>query len=149
MLSSDEAAPPAPELVILGTSPVAAALANLGGALGFRIVTSLGAVATSDAWVVAAGLRSAVDHPAVRAALGAGLPHVAMVSSRRRADGLRAELRSEGVAEEVLEHLSAPAGLAIGAATESEIALSILAEIVQKRRAASVQRDSSLGAPNR
>src|SRR5205814_9696637 len=44
------------------------------------------------------------------------------------------ELRSEGFAEEVLGRLKAPAGLDIGAATGPEIALSILAEIVQRRR---------------
>ena len=40
-----------------------------------------------------------------------------------------------GLGEEVLGRLKAPAGLDIGAATGPEIALSILAEIVQRRRA--------------
>jgi len=58
-----------------------------------------------------------------------------MVSSRRRAEAFLDELRTEGVLEETLQRLKAPAGLDIGAATASEIALSILAEIVQRRRA--------------
>jgi xanthine dehydrogenase accessory factor len=76
---------PAPELVILGESPVAEALIALGGPLGFRVHTSIDAVATLDVWVVAAGMSSDEDHPAVREALERGLPHVAMVASRRRA----------------------------------------------------------------
>jgi xanthine dehydrogenase accessory factor len=44
------------------------------------------------------------------------------------------ELRADGLSEEVLARLKAPAGLDIGAATGAEIALSILAEIVQRRR---------------
>jgi xanthine dehydrogenase accessory factor len=125
---------PAPELVVLGNSPVAEALAALGAPLGFRVRASLGEMATPDAWVVAAGMSSDEDHPAVREALACGVPYVAMVASRRRTAALVAELREEGVAEDVIERLKSPAGLDIGAATGPEIALSILAEIVQRRR---------------
>jgi xanthine dehydrogenase accessory factor len=125
---------PAPELVVLGDSPVAEALVALGAPLGFRIHTSLDSIATPDAWVVAAGMSSDEDHPAVSAALERGVAYVAMVASRRRTAALIDELRSDGVSEEVLAHLKAPAGLDISAATGPEIALSILAEIVQRRR---------------
>jgi xanthine dehydrogenase accessory factor len=125
---------PAPELVVLGESPVAEALTLLGAPLGFRIRSSLDDVATPDAWVVAAAMSSAEDHPAVRAALARGVAYVAMVASRRRTEAFLDELRSEGFSEEVLARLKAPAGLDIGAATGPEIALSILAEIVQRRR---------------
>jgi xanthine dehydrogenase accessory factor len=125
---------PAPELVVLGDSPVAEALVALGGPLGFRVVSSLDAIATQDAWVVAAAMSSAEDHPAVRAALERGVGYVAMVASRRRTEVLVDELRSEGFSEGALARLKAPAGLDIGAATGPEIALSILAEIVQRRR---------------
>ena len=127
---------PAPELVILGESPVAAALAALATPLGFRVRTTLDAVSTtSDTWVVAAAMSSEEDHPAVRAALERGAEYVAMVASRRRTEALLEDMRADGVTEEVLGRLKAPAGLDIGAATGAEIALSILAEIVQRRRA--------------
>jgi xanthine dehydrogenase accessory factor len=125
---------PPPELVILGESPVASALAELAGPLGFRVRTSLENTGAQDVWVVAAGMSSDEDHPLVRAALEAGAPYVAMVASRRRAEALTAELRAEGMAEEVIARLKAPAGLDLGAANAAEIALSILAEIVQLRR---------------
>jgi xanthine dehydrogenase accessory factor len=126
---------PAPELVVLGESPVASTLAALAGPLGFRVLTTLDASTTADAWVVAAAMSSDQDHPAVRAALDRGVAYVAMVASRRRTAALIDELRAEGVADEVIGRLKAPAGLDIGAATGPEIALSILAEIVQRRRA--------------
>jgi len=126
---------PAPELVVLGDSPVAEALVALGEPLGFRILSSLEAIATPDAWVVAAAMSSDEDHPVVRAALERGVAYVAMVASRRRTQAFVDELRAEGFTEEVLARLKAPAGLDIGAATGPEIALSILAEIVQRRRA--------------
>jgi xanthine dehydrogenase accessory factor len=125
---------PVPELVILGESPVAEALATLGAPLGFRVRSSLEDITTSDAWVVAAAMSSDEDHPVVRAALSRGVAYVAMVASRRRTAVFLEELRAEGVSSEVLTAFKAPAGLDIGAATPPEIALSILAEIVQRRR---------------
>lgn len=125
---------PAPELVVLGESPVAEALAALAVPLGFRVHTSLEAISTRDAWVVAAAMSSDEDHPLVRQALEREVAYVAMVASRRRTEVLLDELRAEGTPSEAIERLKAPAGLDIGAATAAEIALSILAEIVQLRR---------------
>jgi xanthine dehydrogenase accessory factor len=127
---------PAPELVILGESPVAETLASLAEPLGFRILASLDDVTTSDVWVVTAAMSDDEDHSAVSQALARGVPYVAMVASRRRTEALLSELRAEGHAEEMIARLKAPAGLDIGAANSAEIALSILAEIVQRRRAA-------------
>src|SRR6202011_6003408 len=118
----------------LGSSPVAEALEALAAPLGFRVRTSLENITTHDAWVVAAGMSSDEDHPAVREALARGVPYVAMVASRRRTAALVDELRAEGCTEDVIGRLKSPAGLDIGAATGPEIALSILAEIVQRRR---------------
>jgi xanthine dehydrogenase accessory factor len=127
---------PAPTLVVLGDSPVAESLAALGDPLGFRVSTSLDEVGRqADAWVVAAAMSSDEDHPLVREALQRGATYVAMVASRRRADVLIDELRADGVGDDVIARLKAPAGLDIGAATAPEIALSILAEIIQRRRA--------------
>jgi xanthine dehydrogenase accessory factor len=126
---------PAPELVILGESPVADALRQLGAPLGFRIQATLEDISTSDAWVVAAAMSSDEDHPLVRQALEHGVGYVAMVASRRRTEALLDDLRRSGLSEEVIGRLKAPAGLDIGAATSAEIALSVLAEIVQRRRA--------------
>jgi xanthine dehydrogenase accessory factor len=125
---------PPPELVILGESPVADSLVALAGPLGFRVRTSLTDSPTQDTWVVAAAMSSEDDHPLVRSALERGVGYVAMVASRRRAEALVAELRADGLSEEVIARLKAPAGLDIGAANAPEIALSILAEVVQLRR---------------
>src|SRR5207237_2406936 len=122
------------QLVVLGESPVADALMALAAPLGFRIATTLGDCAERDTWVVAAAMSSDEDHPAVRDALSRGAEYVAMVASRRRTDALLAELRADGASDAKLGALKAPAGLDIGAATAAEIALSVLAEIVQIRR---------------
>src|SRR5579859_4914932 len=64
---------PAAELVILGESPVAEALAMLAELLDFRVLNSLEAIATKDVWVVVAGMSSSEDHPLVRSALEQGV----------------------------------------------------------------------------
>ena len=72
------------------------------------------------------------EEPALVAALTEGVPYVGLVASDRRGAAVRASL---DLADELRERLHTPAGLQIGARTPAEIALSILAEIVQERRA--------------
>ena len=74
------------------------------------------------------------DREALEAALATGVPYVGFVGSRRKAAKLKQEMIDRGVAPERVAALRSPAGLDIGAGTPEEIALSILAEIVQTRR---------------
>ena len=70
-------------------------------------------------------------------ALAAGARFTAFVGSARKAQTLKEKLAAKGADADALARLAAPAGLPIGAATAEEIALSILAQVVQIRRAAS------------
>jgi xanthine dehydrogenase accessory factor len=140
---------PRPELVIVGSSPVAVALAELGGRFGFRRIV----VAPTDQQaafgeaeeriegyalpVAAEGRRYIVvatqgngDEAGLRAALSVPSAHVAFVGSRAKGEALRARLAEDGVEAAALQRLKCPAGLDIGAITPDEIALSILAETV-------------------
>jgi xanthine dehydrogenase accessory factor len=74
------------------------------------------------------------DEAALLAALSVETDYVAFVGSRRKADKLKAALAKQGVSDNRLASLKAPAGLDLGAITPEEIALSILAEIVALRR---------------
>jgi len=146
---------PAPALWIAGVTPIAAALASLGAAAGFR-VTVIDPDATAEAFPAAeqvhaassfAGLPSPTppfvvvatqgqwDEEAVAAALRRDVAYVGLVASPTRAAVVRDWLRDEtGLADERLGALRAPAGMDIGAETPEEIAVSILAELVQVRR---------------
>ena len=55
-------------------------------------------------------------------------------ASRRRAEAVIKNLRSEGLSEDLLGRLRNPAGLDLAAETQEEIALSIMAEITEVRR---------------
>jgi xanthine dehydrogenase accessory factor len=60
--------------------------------------------------------------------------YVAFVGSHRKAASLREAIAAAGVDPEQLARVRAPAGLDIGAVTPEEIALSIVAEMVEVRR---------------
>jgi xanthine dehydrogenase accessory factor len=76
------------------------------------------------------------DEDALARVLGTDAGYVSLVASRRRAAGIVERLRDAGVSLERLARLKAPAGLDIGAESPHEIAVSILAEIIQHRRTA-------------
>ena len=83
----------------------------------------------------------------LRAGLEAGLPYIGLVASPKRAAAVTAELSAEGVSDELLDALDAPAGIDIGARTPAEIALSILARIIAVRRSAPVRAPASAVDP--
>ena len=124
---------PPPRVVVVGDAPVAQALRELAPHVGLEATD--GAISGDDLAVVVAS-HGRNEEPALSAALTEGVPYVGLVASERRGAAVRASLDLPG---ELLERLHTPAGLAIGARTPAEIALSILAEIVQERRAGAPQ----------
>jgi xanthine dehydrogenase accessory factor len=133
---------PEPRVLVAGDSPIVASLRGLGPELGLEIVAAQDiadgvlAPASGDlALVVAAHGQDEIA--TLRAGLEAGLPYVGLVASPRRGAAVLDELRDEGVAEELLGALETPAGIDIGARTPAEIALSIIARIIQVRRSRS------------
>ena len=144
----------APRVVVCGGSAVAIAVADLALRLGYRVAVAalsedLGAFAgeadkndgfdltplriAHDDWVVVS-TQGKRDREALGAALGSDAGYVAFVGSRRKAQVLVSQLRERGVREDLLSRLKAPAGLDIHGIEPAEIALSILAEIVERRR---------------
>jgi xanthine dehydrogenase accessory factor len=125
---------PPPTVAVVGDSPIARALAVVGGALGYQVAEwSLAGMRTTDALVVAS--HGFDEEQAIVDALAAGIPYVGLVASPKRG---RAVLDSLDIDEEAKARVHTPAGLDIGARTPEEVALSILAEVIQVR-----------GAPNR
>jgi xanthine dehydrogenase accessory factor len=73
------------------------------------------------------------DEPALKGALETEAFYVGALGSRRNQERRRERLLDAGVPEEALERISGPCGLDIGADTQEETALSILAEILAVR----------------
>ena len=90
-----------------------------------------------DAWtaVVSATHDAEIDHEALYDALASNAFYVAALGSRRRAPETRARLRETGLKDADIERLHTPAGIALGGHSPGEIAISILAEMIEIDRA--------------
>ena len=74
------------------------------------------------------------DAQCIRAILSGEMPYyLGLISSKKRAAGLREILIEEGFRKEDIDAIHAPIGLKIGAMTTAEIAVSICAELIQER----------------
>jgi xanthine dehydrogenase accessory factor len=152
---------PKPRLIILGGGHIAVPLAALGCMLCFEVTVFDDRPFFADrrrfpgAAVICEGFEKAVSQAAVRkgdsvvivtrghrydqtclrGVLGGEIPdYMGMIGSRRRVAIARRQMEEEGYDPEVVRLLHSPIGLPIGAVTPEEIALSIMAEIVQERR---------------
>ena len=121
---------PAPRLLVLGDTPVAAALAELAGPVGFAAVAGSDVDPRPDDAGLVVASHGRGETEALEAGLRAGVPYVALVGSRIRAASVLASL---DVPDADRARVRSPAGLDIGARTAGEIALSILAELVSER----------------
>jgi xanthine dehydrogenase accessory factor len=74
------------------------------------------------------------DEAALASALRTEAAYIGMIGSRKKNATIYARLRARGIAQELIDRVHAPIGLAIGAFTPAEIAISILAEITAVRR---------------
>jgi xanthine dehydrogenase accessory factor len=123
---------PAPRVVVVGETPIAVAVREIGASLGLEMVAGDEPSEADFALIVAGHGRDELH--ALRVGLECGLEYVGLVASTKRWAGVRDELRADGVPEKLLESIDVPAGVEIGARTPAEIALSILAKIVAVRR---------------
>lgn len=145
---------PKPRLMIIGNLPVAQALAHLGQAMNYHVIAvdpdtqgasmphahqvvtdleSLSELITPLTYVVIA-THGHYDELALEKAIKHQAAYIGLVASQRRATSVRDYLSLAGYGEDDLAAFKAPAGLDIQARRGDEIALSIMAEIVHKRR---------------
>ena len=163
---------PRPALLVMGASPTAQAVADVGVAAGFAVTVAapeadlavFSAACTRIAgYDVARAPRAAEsfvvvatqgrgDRKALEGAIETGSAYVAFVGSRRKSAKLRADLTAAGLDPQRVGAVRGPAGLDIGAATPGEIALAVLADVVRERRQGGVmaaeERQGDVAAPD-
>lgn len=136
---------PKPPLVVYGDSAIAHWVAQFGGAIGLDAIARKTETeidddtSPADARSLASGFtviatQGRGDRAALDAALTGDCPHVFFIASQKKAGHLRAALEADGFAPEVLTRLHTPAGLDIAAREPAEIAVSIIAQIIELRR---------------
>ena len=135
---------PAPLIEVVGSTPVADALVRIADVLEYATARSLPGAAPENASAVVVASHGRDEHEAIRLALAAGVPYIALVASRRRGAAVLDELE---LTPEQRARVSTPAGLDIGARTAGEVALSILAEVIEKLRSADRSTDGRPAGP--
>ena len=138
---------PLPKLILIGDSPVLAALSQMAPVINFSVIqlhaADLSQVNVNEQTYILVATHGQYDEDAIEQALRSPARYVSMVGSLKRAEAMRGYLRDAGLSEHQIAHLKAPAGLDIGAIAPDEIAASILAELVQIRRRGSPTLEGS------
>lgn len=118
---------PAPLIRVHGATPIADALVQLCGVLGYD---AHGGEAMDDLCGTTAVVIASHGGPeaeVIRAALDAGVGYIGLVASRIRGDSI---LTGLGLTAEERALIHSPVGLPIGAKTPAEIAVSVVAEVI-------------------
>ena len=154
---------PAPQLIIFGAGHIGACLAQIGRMLEFSVTVidnrpefanaerlpwattiiagdyaaAIDRVAFNDrAYIVILTHKHAHDYEVLELCLKKTWCYLGMIGSRAKVAKVFDQLRAKGVTDGLIQKIHSPVGLKIGANTPAEIAISILAEIVQERSTA-------------
>lgn len=136
---------PKPELLIVGDSPVAQTVAQLGEMLDFQVTTDASRI-SERTYVVVATMGNR-DEEGLLSVLGSKPRYFGLVASNKKSKALFEYAREKGYTDEQIGRVKCPAGLELGAETMEEIALSVIAEIIQLRRTSTEQPVTSRQLP--
>lgn len=145
---------PQPELIVVGKSNIARKLVQMASAADFKV-----SVMATDADVqmfptanevsgivdfstlksltnthIIVTTQGEDDDLSVKKALETPVKYVGFVASRKKAEDIKTYLADEGIPEERMAQLKSPVGLDINAKLASEVAISILAEVIDHFR---------------
>jgi xanthine dehydrogenase accessory factor len=133
---------PVPHLVVVGNSPMATTLADLARTLGWQSDLVAGqdftAADADERSLVVVATQGHDDEGVLERAVAARPAYLGLVGSRRRGQAVLGYLADRGVDGDLLARVSVPAGLDLGSTTHREIAVAILAELVQLRASGSL-----------
>lgn len=152
---------PKPELLIVGGSPVAQTISQLGRLLDFKVIvadpkankeqfpdadlllTDLGVVRSriNEAGFVVVATMGNGDEEGLLTVAGTNPRYLGLVASEKKSRALFDYVREKGVTDEQLAAIKCPAGLELGGDTMPEIALSVMAEITRVRRASTAKSE--------
>lgn len=158
---------PKPHIFILGGSPVGQTLARLGKVVNYTVSVAapdadqksypdadrvqanlkIGGLKIGPQTFIVVSTQGECDEEALENALQTEAAYVAFVASKAKAAKVLQYLSERGVSAERLKQVRAPAGMNIRAGSPEEIAVSILAEIVQVNRARILEQKDKVVLP--
>lgn len=143
-------------LLILGRSPVAQVLARMGHTINYAVSVvasevdqenfpgvklmvrsdfNLADLKITPETCIVVSTQGEGDEAALEQAANTNAAYIGFVASKTKAQKVFEYLRQKGISQEKLNRVQAPAGLDLGARTPDEIAVSILAGLVQFKSA--------------
>lgn len=152
---------PKPLLVVIGQSAIAQALCALAAGAGLDVIVAAPGgkrekfAAASD-WIedfddvaeikgtpsaIVVATQGSGDARGLDAALTLGSAYIGLIASPKKSARLKETLKKNGFDACTVDAIDAPAGLYIGAVTPEEVAVSVLAELVRRRRLGKVEND--------
>lgn len=154
---------PKPHLIMVGRTPMVGTLTSLAKTLGWRTVVvddrgdpeahpeadrvvttlDLDAAGVTENSLIVVATQGQYDELAVDKALGSPAAFIGLIASRKRSKAVMDWLRDVDYTEDALARVKAPAGLDLGSLKHDEIAVGVLAELVQFNAA----RKPSIVAP--
>ncbi len=144
-----EPVPPVPHLVIVGRSPMTHTLADLARVLDWRAevidAADFSAADADERSMVLVATQGHGDEEAVTQAIAARPAYLGLVGSRRRGEAVLGYLADRGVPRDQLDRVRVPAGLDLGQTSHREIAVAVLAELVQLRACGALPSGQSAG----
>jgi xanthine dehydrogenase accessory factor len=142
---------PPTHLLVMGNSAIARALIKIGNVAGYRITAvapdakpgsfekvdelitqlNLQQVKTSGASFIVVATQGEQDELALEQALSKPSAYIGFVSSKKKKAKVMDYLQQSGLDKKKLDSIRSPAGIDINAKTPEQVAISILAEIIQ------------------
>lgn len=123
---------------ISGQTPIADSVAFFAEHVGFAVLRDDDEPSGALAAIVS--IQGGDEPRAIERAITAGIPYIGLVASQKRGQDM---IESMGLPARDKQSVHTPAGLPIGGRTPQEIALSILAEIVQENRSGKLKASPS------
>jgi xanthine dehydrogenase accessory factor len=142
---------PSPHIVVIGKTAIAKAVVKMAKAAGYRVTgvaedarpdtfdrvdelitqIKLQSVKISPSSSIIICTQGEQDEEALEQALQQTCAYIGFVASRKKKAGVFENLEQRGINKEKLENIKSPAGIDITAKKPEEVAISILAEIIQ------------------
>lgn len=154
---------PRPHILLFGVSHIAMALAKLAKAMSYTVscvnhspdktvfpdvdsivhIDSFDKQQVDDNTYVVVCTQGEGDVDALYAAIQSAPNYLSFVASRKKANSIYKDLRAKGITFDQLKLIKSPAGKDIGAKLPEEVAISILAEIVEDLRNEQAQNEDA------
>ena len=148
---------PMTKLVIYGNTPTVSVLAKMGQLLDYEVYALAPGIFELDLpdgvkkmeefsiiegqCVAVVATQGNGDLQALKAATASKPEFLSLIASKKKTNTLLEQLKKDGINKDIIDSIKFPAGLDIGAITPQEIAVSIIAELVKKKRTATQREE--------